>query len=379
LPWLDERASDTPDAREERLAALGLVTAGVVHEINNPLATIILNLGELRKQLPARLDGHAQELLDDTIEAAERIRLIVRDVQDFARARDRDGVGIEVQQVLESALRLVRHLLNDRATVVKRYAPAPLVVAADGRLGQLFVNLLVNAAQAIPEGRARDNTLTVSTATSSVGDCVVTIADTGVGIAPDHLEHIFDLFFTTKPADTGTGLGLPLCQAIVASLGGRIEVTSVPGKGSAFRVVLPAATPATLSALGARAVSDASAVVPRRVLVIDDDELLARALVRGLAPHHVEVALRARAGLEALLADDGFDMVLCDLVMPDGSGIELYQELRVKRPGLERRIVFMSAAHGGSVVEAAGGMTNRIVYKPFDVSELRRLLERNLS
>jgi signal transduction histidine kinase len=132
----------------------------------------------------------------------------------------------------------VRH----RAQLVKDYGPVPLVNADEGQLAQVFVNLLVNAAQAIPEGHAETNQICVATGTDESGRAILSFRDTGAGISPELLGRIFDPFFTTKPVGVGTGLGLSICHGIVTALGGEITVESQPGKGTIVRITLPPAT-----------------------------------------------------------------------------------------------------------------------------------------
>jgi signal transduction histidine kinase len=240
----------------ERLAAVGTLAAGIAHEINNPLSAILGNIAVLADDIARVLEplGRADELpgsaldlarrirepLADTQEAAERVRLIARDLRVFSRSDEDSRAPVDVRTVLDSAARMAAYEIRSRARLSRRYSDVPAVDANEARLGQVFLNLLVNAGQAIPEGNPDDNTITISAGVANE-NVFVEVADTGTGIPPDVLPRIFDLFYTTKPAGVGTGLGLPICHRIVTGLQGEITVDSVVGRGTTFRVSLPRA------------------------------------------------------------------------------------------------------------------------------------------
>ena len=232
----------------ERLVSVGTLAAGVAHEINNPLAVAMANL-ECLLEAPAPKPGAVgptevvafAEPLRDIDEALKRIRDIVRDVKLFSRPQESTTSAIDVRSVIESSLRMAWNAIRHRLHVVKEFDAVPLVTANESRLGQVVLNLIVNAAQAAPEGRVDDNTLRLVTRTTEDGRAVIEVADTGCGIPKENLERIFDPFFTTKPAGVGTGLGLAICHTIIAELGGEIEVDSEVGRGTTFRLLLPQA------------------------------------------------------------------------------------------------------------------------------------------
>jgi two-component system NtrC family sensor kinase len=234
----------------DRMASIGSLTSGVAHEINNPLSFMLSNLRFIRdemKELPEGWDALAkeqlkevQEALREALEGGERVNEIVQDLRRFARGDDGKRAPVNVHSVLDLCGNIARSQLRHRAQLVKAYGELPPVQANESRLGQLFLNLIVNAAQAIPEGgdaKAHEVRLTTWREGSEV---VVEVKDTGVGIPPENLHRLFDPFFTTKPAGVGTGLGLPISLNIVKAMGGRITVDSAPGRGTAFRVFLPA-------------------------------------------------------------------------------------------------------------------------------------------
>ncbi|HSN15493.1 MAG TPA: ATP-binding protein, partial [Anaeromyxobacteraceae bacterium] len=240
----------------DRLASVGTLAAGVAHEINNPLAYVLGNvqhslesLDDLRRAL-ARGEGVPEEIarvteesvaaLRDAATGAERVRDIVRDLKVFSRASSEERHPTSLVRVLQSAGNLAGPEIRHRARFHLEVGELPPVMANESRLSQVFLNLLVNAAQAIPAGRPEENSIEVTGRTGADGRVVVEVRDTGCGIPLADQKRIFDPFFTTKPAGVGTGLGLAICHGIVTGLGGEIDVESAPGAGSTFRVVLPA-------------------------------------------------------------------------------------------------------------------------------------------
>jgi predicted ATPase/signal transduction histidine kinase len=286
--------------RADRLASLGTLAAGIAHEISNPTAYVAANLGFLHDKLVGRtgsgaIDVEVGRAVEEALDGTARIRHIVSGLKQFARPGGLDRSPVDVRAELTAALDMTRHDIAQRARLVVELPEAlPWVVAGATELGQVFVNLLVNAAQAIPEGRRAENEVHV-TARAAGGQVVVEVRDTGGGISAEVKRRIFDPFFTTKQAGTGTGLGLAICHGIVSGVGGAIEVDSTPGAGSTFRIRLPAAQGAASVAPPAER---ASSVPPvrARVLVVDDEVLVARAYARFLGrTHDVEMATSPNA------------------------------------------------------------------------------------
>ncbi len=365
----ERRALQTQLLLADRMASLGTLAAGVAHEINNPLAFTTANLAFARAEV-RRLGLPGSELEEALAEAEEgtaRVGDIVRDLKAFSRD-DGDAPGhADPREVLRAAVNLAQNEIRPRAQVELDLGETPPVAASERRLGQVLVNLLVNAAQAIPEGAPQGNTIRART--RSEGDkVVIEIEDTGTGIAPEVLGRIFDPFFTTKPVGVGTGLGLSICHGIVTSLGGDIQVESEPGRGSLFRVRLPAARDVESSAAG-------GAPPPRRrILVVDDEPMVGRAISRVLgAQHEVAVVTSGEAALARLRAGPEVDLVLCDLMMPGLSGMDLFEQTRQAAPATAARFVFLT---GGAFTDRARQFLERVpnprLDKPFDPDGLRR-------
>lgn len=226
-----------------RLMSLGTLAGGVAHEINNPLAFVLANLDYLRG-LFEDLDDvppEALEILETTLEGAVRVREIVSGLRTFSDSdSDADALSpVDLRQSLKHSVQLMAHEIRDQAEIIENYDEIPLVDGNDPLLGQIFLNLLINAAQSLDTGGARENTIRIETKTGEEGEAIVEISDTGRGISEGDLDHIFDPFYSTKPVGEGTGLGLAICHSLVDAMSGHIEVESKPNKGSTFRVVLP--------------------------------------------------------------------------------------------------------------------------------------------
>jgi CheY-like chemotaxis protein/anti-sigma regulatory factor (Ser/Thr protein kinase) len=302
------------------------------------------------------------------------VREIVRDLKIFSRVQEDRRGAVDIQKVLESTLRMAWNEVRHRARLVKQYAKVPRVDANESRLGQVFLNLIVNAVQAIPEGNVSSNELRIATAHE--GDrVVVTIADTGCGMTPEVQARLFTPFFTTKATGVGTGLGLAISHKIITSLGGSLTFTSTPGKGTEFKVSLPVAPPDAITITERMPVVGAAA---RRgtVLVVDDEESLGQAIRRFLATdHEVEAVINGRDAFDRIAAGARYDVILCDLMMPQMTGMELHEAILRLDPAQARRIVFLT---GGAFTQSARdfieGVPNRRIEKPFDLKALRNLV-----
>ncbi len=361
-------------AISERMASAGMLAAGVGHEINNPLAVVMAGL-DFVTGLVGRLpvDARSKEFdapLNDMREAIERIRGVVRDVKLFSRPQEEKRGPVNVRDVIESSIRMAWNEIRHRGKLTRAYGDVPMVESNEARLGQIVLNLLVNAAQAMPEGCASENEIRVATRMTENGRVVIEVRDTGTGIPPEILPRIFDPFFTTKPVGVGTGLGLSLCYRMVSDLGGEIGVESEVGKGTVFRVTIPVATSAPQASVPAKATE--APARRGRVLVIDDEVAIGRALQRSIGRHHDVLALtNGKEALARIASGERFDVILSDLMMPDVTGMEIYEQLSLSTPDQAKRMIFLT---GGAFTERARSFLDRVpnprIEKPFEVSSV---------
>ncbi len=389
-------ARDLRDRRQAeaalRLASIGTMAAGMAHEINNPLACVLANLEWLSETVrcataadagagPETPAGAALRAIDpalsETAESASRIRDVVRDLKLFSRSAGEAErpAPADVVRALRGAVTLAQHEIRHRARLAQEYEDVPPVQGDEHRLGQVFLNLILNAAQAIPDGHLSGNLVRVAARRGGGGEVLVEVEDTGCGIGPEVLARIFDPFFTTKPVGIGTGLGLSICHGIVTSAGGRIEVSSRPGHGSLFRVRLPISEGGTSSSEERLPAVEAPGQ-RRRILVVDDDPAIGRVLGRVLPEHDVQGCISAAEALRRAAAER-FDVILCDLMMPEMTGMEFHERLARSVPGLAARTIFVT---GGPFTPAASAFLERTANshlpKPFDTAVLRAEIER---
>lgn len=368
----DRAALQAQLARAERLAAVGTLAAGVAHEINNPLTFVTLGLDAVERALREgapreRIDG----LLHEVRQGATRVATIVRELGVFSRSDDDLRVPVDVAAVLATSIRMVAHQLRGRARLAQRFEPNDRVLGNSGRLEQVFVNLLLNAAQALPEGDP-ENTIEIATRKSLTDNVVIEVRDNGAGIPSEVLPRVFDPFFTTKAPGVGTGLGLSVCHRIVSQLGGDISVESVEGKGTVVRVSLPRATGEVPGALSAE-----RAPPPRkRVLILDDENAMVMTLRCLLErDHEVLATTDGHEALRRLLEDAPYDLVLCDLAMPGIDGVDLFERATGERPELTQRFVFMT---GGAYTQKMRTFLetkrHRFLQKPFRIAEIEDIL-----
>jgi CheY-like chemotaxis protein len=269
--------------------------------------------------------------------------------------------------------------LRQRAQLERSLLEVPRVRASESRLAQVFLNLLNNAGEAIPRGAPATHVVSLRTFTDAAGWPVVEIADTGCGIPPEHLSEVFRPFFTTKGSTGGSGLGLAICERLVHEIGGRMEVESELGRGSKFRVVLP---PADRVALPVEREVSTAPVHPRplRVLVIDDDPAICRAFSRLLGKEEQTTTLESsREAVERIESGERFDVIFCDVMMPNLPGSEFFAVLGERWPDQAARVVFITGGvlgpGGRRFLEAHPG---RLIEKPFTLAQIRAAIEARL-
>lgn len=366
----------------DRLGVLGTLAAGMAHSINNPLAYTLLNLEHVARRMRDLGTEHdyyaeARVRLAEAHDGADRIAKVVRQMRALSRSRPSEPAAVDLRNVLESVLAMIGNEIRYRGQLVTRYDVTPRVWASEGELEQSFLGLLLYVARSLPENASGGREIRLSLGTGDAGESVVTVSDDGLSLDEDEKARLFDPF----ASGDATGLGLAMCHAIFTSLEGRIDVESGPNGGTVFRVKLPPASGA--GAIESRKPKSVRSTLPpgstaarARVLVIDDDPGVASTLRAMLEAHHeVRSVERAREGLRLLLGPDEFDVVFCDLIMPEVSGVDLYCSLELNRPDRAERLVFMT---GGVFTPEAerflANVPNPRVEKPFSLARVEQLL-----
>ena len=380
------RKLETQLRRTQKLEALGTLAGGIAHDFNNLLA-IVLNNAAHAQDIMADSDP-VQESLDDVIAAAERGRDLVHQILTFSRQQSAERRAVRLGPVVHDMVKLLRPALPSSLELSCTIDDgAPPVLAAPTLIHQTLMNLCMNASQAMPDAlghiavevtreRLRDGQV----ADLLGGDyACLTVRDDGRGMDAATAARIFDPFFTTKAPGEGTGLGLSVVDGIVRSHDGAIEVNSVPGGGTTFRIYLPAADDAEVDDLAPREEAPVEAAA-RRVLLVDDERLLLRIEKRALELHGYAVSAHSRApeALAAFEADpDRYDVVVADLNMPGLTGQMLTRRLRGLRPAMP--VIITSGYITEETREALleDGVVD-VLQKPHTSSELRAAIERAL-
>jgi PAS domain S-box-containing protein len=370
----------------DRLASLGTLAAGVAHEINNPLTYALANLERLAATAdPQGGNDSSRALAQEALEGAQRIRSIVTDMTSFTREDDR-AQAADVNLAVTRALKMTANEIRHVAQTKTRLGVVPLAHADAGKLGQVLLNLLLNAAYAMREGNGKEHTLTVTTEANDAGVTIL-IRDTGTGIAREDLKRIFDPFFTTKPIGEGTGLGLFVCHEVIRGFGGKIAVESDVGHGTVFRLTLPRASAGGVANEGAAqkvalqevspAQTDGSAKA--RVLVLDDEPTVGRIVERLLrADYDVTVQTSGAEALKLLSEAPRFDVILCDLMMPDMTGMAFYDAAQAVVPSTP--FVFMSGGAFTTQAEAfVAQRKDECLEKPLDFDRLRSAIRSRIA
>ena len=405
----DEKTLRAKLAQADRLASMGILAAGVAHEINNPMTYVLSAIESLAHDVPrlaeaakrsasalrdrvgdaafAEMVGDAaaalqpltlSDVIDCTREALDgmhRIKSISRALNAFARVEDVERSAVDLNNAIECAITMAANEVKYRAKLNKDFGDLPAVWASDGKLSQVFLNLLINAAHAIDDGDAENNCISIRTWASG-NEVFAEVRDTGRGIPKKDLARVFEPFFTTKRPGEGSGLGLAVCRNIVNELGGDIRVESDPGKGASFVVRLPVADMGEPA--GDTTASEALRIAAARgrILVVDDESSIRVALKRVLgSAHDVVTVASAEEGQAVLEQNESFDLVLCDMMMLGMSGMDLHQWLLKRNRALARQMVFIT---GGAFTPKASEYLRRAgnlkLEKPFDIANLKRLV-----
>jgi two-component system, cell cycle sensor histidine kinase and response regulator CckA len=398
-------------AQSDRLASMGMLAAGVAHEINNPLTYVLCNIQNLaeeirrharhltllRESLQQRFgENVTSEVLDsagdtlepntwselmlnfgDALSGLRKIKEIARGLGTFSRVENDEIVPVCLGDAIRSALNIASNEIKYRAKVEDNIAQTAPVLGSEGKLSQVFLNLLINAAHAIRSGGVHENTISVRTWQSGSVVCAE-VRDTGCGIVPEHLERIFDPFFSTKPVGVGSGLGLAICKNIVSRFDGKISVTSEVGKGTSFFVEFPVAREQA-SPQAERPINRGQVSVTGRILVVDDEPRIRRVIIRICQGYETVEAESGEQARELLSGDQRFDVILCDMMMPRVSGMDLHRWLVDYDPVLAKRVVFMT---GGAFTPETRSylddVENPRVDKPFEAEKLRQIVDESV-
>jgi C4-dicarboxylate-specific signal transduction histidine kinase/ActR/RegA family two-component response regulator len=399
----------------EKLSALGTLVAGVAHEINNPLMALQLSIeactslmtplsnalqainvlatrggGATAEQLQAVHElgqngaprVEAKQLLVEMLAASSAIASVVRDLRVFARADgDREEAQVlDTNDVVDQALRLVGREIAMVAHIERDYSRSlPRVVVPHGRLTQVLVNILINAAHAINDVERAVHRVRISTRCDAEY-VAISISDTGPGIPAEVLAHIFDPFFTTKRTGLGTGLGLSISRSIMRDLGGDLIVESVHGSGATFVALLPLPDLVTFRNAFLRNHGAAARTQPtlrRTVLVVDDDDRILKAYGRMLGnTFDVMMARDTQEAIELLSSGSNADALVTELSLPDADGRTLFEWLARERPQLAACTVFVAAdATRERYAAFLSEINNSVLTKPVAASELWAALD----
>jgi CheY-like chemotaxis protein len=365
----------------DRIEVLGTLAAGMAHAINNPLSYTVLNLEHVTRHMrdlgtDSDYYAEARVRLAEAHDGAERVAKVVRQMRSLSRARASAPGPADVRAVLDNVLSMIGNEIRYSASLIVRYDATPPVWAREGELEQALLSLVLYVARAVPDVGQKAREIRISLGTSASGDAILTVSDDGLVLPPGTATDLLDPF-----GSASSGLGLTMSHAVFASLDGRLDVEAITGGGTVLRVVLPAAGNRAAEGSGtplppARTPSPEAPHGRARVLVVDDDPGVASTLRAMLeAQHEVKSVESAREGLRLLMGPEEFDVVFCDLVMPEVSGIDLYCALELKRPDRAERLVFMT---GGVFTPEAERFLARVqnprIEKPFSLIRVEQLL-----
>lgn len=393
-----QKLTDARLLAADRMASVGILASGVAHEIKNPLAAIAANVelavGDVTS-LSESANGQQKPVLQrlvaelaDARESSARIRHMVQDLGVLSRGETDVTQPVDLHETIEAALRVTANQTRHAATIVRKFGSIPAVLGTEARLGQLLRNLIMNAVKAIPAGDASHNEIRITTfgvggGADEAKRVVLEVADTGPSMNESMARRLFTPYFTTKPVGQGIGLELAICHRIVTSLGGRIAARSGGSSGNVFHVELPSASSAAphKQAQAAQTSSTPPAQRRGRLLLIDDDRLVLNTLSRVFEREHEAVAtLSANEALKIVAEQGPFDVIFCDLMMPNTSGMSFYEKLAKTSPRVADKVVFMTGgAFSADAEKFLTQVQNAHVAKPFDLEQVRALVRSRIA
>lgn len=368
----EQRRMEESLRQSERMASLGTLSSAMAHEINNPLTYILANIDFLTTELAETVNRDQFEMLVEARRGAEQVRKIVSGLKAFSRIGSAVREHIDISETVDLAMRMVGNELRHKARVSTDLVEVAGVAGDQSELLQVLTNLLVNAAQAIPAGDASSHSIEV--VTRQVGDHVeIAITDSGVGLPNEAPGRIFEPFFTTKPQGEGTGLGLSVSLGIVQRMKGTLELNPAPKRGTRAVIRLPIAHDDFTDVEAQE--PETTRPLRSRLMIVDDDTRVVRAMKRMLSRYYdVETFEDGRAALQRM-RDELPDLILCDLMMPGFSGIDLYYHASELLPSAVERMVFITGGAFGTEARAfLEGIRNPVLEKPIDFKMLHELI-----
>lgn len=370
--------------QSDRLAALGLLAGGIAHAINNPLTYVLLHLEHLARCMPSvdRDEKTRADALDSIREAhsgAERVAAVVRRMRAFCRPDDASSMPIDPRALLESVLELVGNELRHRGKLLADLAPVPPIVGNQAGLEQALLNLMIYAARALPEDGQEQHVRVVLRQRDATSVMVEVVAS-GAPPAPESTLALVDPFHLLGDTEERSDFGLSVCHTIVSAMHGTLEIGPSAEGGTRLALTFPCALEEDSSPDAVTPDRPASERVPMargRILVVDDDAGVGRVVTQLLQERHEVVWVqRAREARDLLLSGPRYDVVLCDLMMPEYTGAELYELVRSARPGAEHEFVFMTGgACTPQLEQFLARVENARLEKPFTSEALQDLLD----
>ncbi len=362
----------------DRLASVGTLAAGMAHELNNPLASVLSNLELAREELGPALGpeqiAHLQEQLTDALDGAERMARIVHDLHAFSSGVNAPVDVVAVQEAVTAAVRLCWNELRHRVQLEQTLGPVPDVRAPQGVIAQVVLKLLLHSIASLGDETDERKLFVVTGTSPGDGRAVISVGHDGPLIPPERMEYLFDPYLTSPESSESSGLGLAISKSLVERIGGTLEAESSEVRGTHFHVSLPAASHLRSSAPPSRD-DEPGDRRKARVVIIDDEPMLGRSLGRVLRKHDVFVFESGREALAHLAKGEVPDLILCDLMMPEMNGIQFFEALREEQPALVDRVTFMT---GGAFTPKAADFVRQsgrpVLAKPFDMGEIRRLV-----
>lgn len=385
----------------DKLASVGVLASGVAHEINNPIAWVLANLMQMKNtihtlqtEVAISKNAHSEaasltpklktlflefeEMVNDSIQGANRVQNIVQDLIGFTRVSHEDIDLINVHDVIDSALNIASPHYKYKALLEKKFEEnLPNIHVNSGKLHQVILNFILNAAQAIPDGKQEENKIKIITAFEDE-KVRIDISDTGCGIPSDNLAKIYQPFFTTEAESGGIGLGLSICYEIIRNLNGTVQINTKINEGTTFSIFLPLGN--TLLQQTEKNQFTPTNISKKNILIIESEINLLNSLQRFLSTHHdVTTAVGGKAGLELLMKEDRiFDVILCDLAMPDVDGADIYYALQKQSPSITNHMIFIE---NGDYEAKLNDFINQepvsCLKKPLDLTELLQTIEKS--